>query len=123
MDSLSFQDHQHREAMRKSSDQLRQAILDARNGVCPATPLFPKRLPKDYSNATGPKPDTREGWDRSRRPTNERVREMMERKKSAGEIAAALKISVQKASAIMQAIRKRREPSQLEVDLKAKLWG
>jgi orotate phosphoribosyltransferase-like protein len=76
----------------------------------------------DYSNATGPKPDLR-----VRRGVEQggidQVAALMARKMSAGNIAKELDIPVQKATWMMAGVRKRRTPDELDIALKAKLWG
>lgn len=119
---VSMSDRAHREAMERGSDMLLRAIRDARMGVCPATPVWPVKLPMDYSNATGPKADDRK---RDGVPQGgiDHVEQLMARKMKAGEIAEELGVNVQKATWMMAGVRKRRGPSDFDRRLREPLWG
>lgn len=114
MSDLNWQDE-----VRIGSANLLAAIRAARAGTCPATPMQPVKLPPDYTNATGPKPDTRI---RGSMTSTEKVAALMARKKSPSEIARELDITTQKATSMIANIRKRRPPSELDVAMRAKLW-
>jgi hypothetical protein len=116
VDSISMADKMHRDYMEKASAQLLRAILDARAGTCPATPLNPAGLPRDYSNASGPKDDTRPRWGVDSGGLDQ-VEALMQRGKKAGEIAQAMGINVQKAVWMMKGVRNRRKP------VSSILWG
>lgn len=119
---VSASDDAYRAYMRKASNQLAEAIWLAKRGINPDTPLFPAGLPADYTDREGPKPDNRSrGSDR--RPSNEVVAEMMAQGKRSVEIAAALGISYQKASAIMKLVRRRKQLSEADKMRKQQLWG
>jgi hypothetical protein len=119
-DSVFFLDRQHRAEMEAGSDMLLMAIRPAQQGTCPATPVKPFRLPKDYTDYEGPKPDTRPRSSKQR-PTSERVAEMMDAGSTPKEIAAALKCNHQKATSIMQIVRAKR--TGLAERLAAPVWG
>lgn len=111
----------HCEDMRRGSDMLRDAILAHLRGTAPATRLEPVKLPPDFTGREyQPRPSRKR---KVQRPTNERVKEFMDLGMSAGQIGAELNISQQKARSIMQIIRNRRSPTELDLALKAKLWG
>jgi DNA-binding NarL/FixJ family response regulator len=103
-ENISAADSAYRAEMEAGSYMLLKAITALRNGTCPATPVKPYRLPPDWSdrvNPYGDKPKERAKY----RPSNERVIELIRQGFTAGQIAARLKISTQKATAIMAAIK------------------
>ncbi len=105
---VSMSDRAHREAMERGSDMLLRAIRDARRGVCPATPVWPVKLPPDWSDRVAPEPRP----SRAKVPKGgiDHVEQLMARKMKAGEIAEELGVNVQKATWMMAGVRKRRGP-------------
>lgn len=117
-------DQQRRDnaATAQGSANLLKAILAAKAGTCVVTPSQPVKLPMDYSNATGPKSDTRNRT--GVEPGSlDQVAALMARKKGASDIAKELGITIQKATWMMAGVRKRRTPSELDIAMRAKLWG
>lgn len=121
-DYVSMSDKLHRDAMQHGSDMLLRAITDLRMGVCPGTSPWPVKLPPDYGERPV-RPAIVQDGRKKPRPANDQVRDMMARKMGAGEIAAALKISHQKATSIMQLVRNQRPPTDAQLMAKRDLWG
>ena len=124
MDSITSSDLAHRDAMAKGSHELLQAIVWARKGYNPATREEPIKLPPDWSGRNAFNEAAAEKKERAApRPSNERIREMMERGLKAGQIARELKINHQKIVWAMKAIKlERRSDRQMEM-IRTGLWG
>jgi DNA-binding NarL/FixJ family response regulator len=115
-ENISAADRAYRAEMEAGSDMLLKAIKAARNGTCPATPVKPYRLPKDY---IGQEANLKA---RGLKPITERVADLMSEGKSAREIAAALHCSRDKAARLMRAVSN--PPSaDLAQRLAAPVWG
>lgn len=119
---VSAADDAYRTKMKLASNKLAEAVWLAKRGINPDTPLFPAGLPADYTDREGPKPDNRYR-NSDRRPSNEVVAELMAQGKRSVEIAEALGISYQKASAIMKLVRRRKQLSDADIMRKKALWG
>lgn len=124
MDSITSSDLTYRDAMAKGSHELLQAIIWARKGYNPATREEPLKLPPDWSKRTMIDLEAQEEKRReSRRPANDRIREMMERGLSPKQIAKELKTNHQEIVWIMKSIRlERRSDRQMEM-IRTGLWG
>ena len=121
MDSISMADAQFRKEMERASNQLVQAIHWARKGYNPATPTEPMKLPPDWSSREQRAIEIRERA--APRPSNERIREMMERGMRPGQIARDLKMSAQKVTWVMKAIKLQRRRDDLDEHINQSLWG
>jgi DNA-binding NarL/FixJ family response regulator len=119
MDSISMADAQFRKEMERASDQLVRAIHWARKGYNPATPTEPMKLPPDWSSREQRVIEMKERA--VPRPSNERIREMMERGMKPGEIARELKMSAQKVTWVMKAIKLQRRRDDFEERLNQQL--
>jgi hypothetical protein len=110
--------------MERGSQMLLAAINAARAGTCPATPLQPVRLPPDYTkHAAIAKELSEKSHFRNlgkRVPSYDRARIMLREGYTIRDIAAALKCSHQKATAMVKAIK---EQKPADDDLRGKLWG
>lgn len=124
MDSITSSDLTYRDAMAKGSHELLQAIIWARKGYNPATREEPLKLPPDWSKRTVfGDAEAKENRQPTTRPSNERIREMMERGLTAKQIAKELKTNHQKIVWIMKSIRlERRSDRQMEM-IRTGLWG
>lgn len=124
MDEINSRDRLYRKEMEQGSHELLQAILWAREGYNPATREEPIKLPPDWSkrNVFADAQDKESRRDIPR-PSNERIREMMERGLTAKQIAKELKTNHQKIVWIMKSIRlERRSDRQMEM-IRTGLWG
>ena len=124
MDSITSSDLAHSDEMAKGSHELLQAIIWARKGYNPATREEPIKLPPYWSGRNAFNEAAAEKKERAApRPSNERIREMMERGLKAGQIARELKINHQKIVWAMKAIKlERRSDRQMEM-IRTGLWG
>lgn len=122
-DAISILDQGYRDQMVYGSQQLLKAILHARKGYNPGTPDCPMKLPPDYTGRALPDYAARKGSRLSRRPSNEVVREMMERGMTSVEIAKELQCSRQMISAVMKAIQLQRRPDRQMEMIRKGLWG
>lgn len=124
MDSITSSDLTYRDAMTRGSHELLQAIIWARKGYNPGTRTEPVKLPPDWSNRTMIDLEAQQEKRReSRRPANNRIREMMERGLSPKQIAKELKTSHQRVVWAMKAIKlERRSDRQMEM-IRTGLWG
>jgi hypothetical protein len=109
--------------MERGSQMLLAAINAARAGTCPATPVRALRLPPDWNKRE------RERQLISERRTSPkdnpifdytRARIMLREGYTIRDIAAALKCSHQKATAMVKAVK---EQKPADDDLRGKLWG
>jgi hypothetical protein len=121
MDNISMADKIYRDAMQRGSDQLAQAIHWARKGYNPGTSEAPLKLPPDWSDRERRIIEVRERA--APRPSNERIREMMERGLEAGQIARELKVNVQKITWAMKAIKLERRRDDFDQRINQSLWG
>lgn len=123
MDRLVELDRLYRKSMQQGSAELLEAIKWARKGYNPGTREEPVKLPPDWSKRVAPDYESKKEDRPVKRPSNDRVREMMERGMKAGEIARELKMSHQKVVWAMKAIKLQRRPDrQLEM-IRTGLWG
>lgn len=124
MDEINSRDRLYRKEMEQGSHELLQAILWARKGYNPATREEPIKLPPDWSNRNVfNDAEAKESRRDTPRPSNERIREMMERGLTAKQIATELKTNHQKIVWAMKAIRlERRSDRQMEM-IRTGLWG
>ena len=123
MDFITAQDMEFRSAMERGSQELLDAIKWARKGFNPGTSEKPVKLPPDWSDRRSPDYEAIKGNRPAKRPSNERVREMMERGLSPKEIANELKTSHQKIVAISKTIKLQRRRNDFEERLNQQLWG
>lgn len=124
MDSITSFDLSYREAMTKGSHELLQAINWARKGYNPATREEPLNLPPDWSARNAFNEAAAEKKERAApRPSNERIREMMERGLTPGQIARELKMNHQKVVWAMKAIKLERRPDRQMEMIRKGLWG
>jgi DNA-binding NarL/FixJ family response regulator len=123
MDFLTAQDMEHRAAMERGSQELLEAINWARKGYNPGTREKPLKLPPDWSDRRSPNYEAMRGNRPEKRPSNERIREMMERGLSPKEIASELKTSHQKIVAISKTIKLERRRDDFEERIHQQLWG
>lgn len=122
-DKLSTSDRLHRKQMEEGSRQLLHAISYALKGYNPGTREAPIKLPPDYTDKKSPDYESMKGRRPEKRPSNDRIREMMERDMTAYQIAAELKCSHQKVTAIMRAIKLERRPDRKMEMIRSGLWG
>lgn len=124
MDSITSSDLTYRDAMTRGSHELLQAILWARKGYNPATRQEALKLPPDWSKRSAHVDSAvQKALNGVRRPSNERIREMMERGLKPGQIARELKMNHQKVVWAMKAIKlERRSDRQMEM-IRTGLWG
>jgi hypothetical protein len=122
-DSISESDRLNRQHMENGSKMLLDAILWARQGRNPGTREEPIRLPPDFTNKAAPDYASMRGNRPEKRPSNERIREMIERGLEAHQIATELKCSRQKVVAIMKAIKLQRRPDRRDEMIRTGLWG
>jgi DNA-binding CsgD family transcriptional regulator len=122
-DKLATLDREHRKHMEQGSRQLLEAILYAKRGYNPGTREAPLKLPPDYTEKRAPDYAAMKGNRPDKRPSNERIKEMMERGLTSQEIAAELKCSRQKITAIMKAIKLERRPDRQMEMIRTGLWG
>jgi DNA-binding NarL/FixJ family response regulator len=123
MDFVTAQDMEHRTAMERGSQELLEAIRWARKGFNPGTSEKPVKLPPDWSDRCAPDYASMRGNRPEKRPSNERIREMMERGLSPKEIASELKTSHQKIVAISKTIKLERRRDDFEERIHQQLWG
>lgn len=123
MDFVTAQDMAHRAAMERGSQQLLEAIHWARKGYNPATRQEPIKLPPDWSDRRAPDYESMRGNRPEKRPSNARIREMMERGLAPKQIARELKTSHQRVVAIMKTIKLQRRRDDFEERLNQSLWG
>lgn len=123
MDFVTAQDMEHRTAMEMGSQELLEAIRWARKGFNPGTSKKPVKLPPDWSDRRSPDYEAMKGNRPVKRPSNERVREMIERGLSPKEITRELKTSHQKIVAISKTIKLERRRDDFEERLNRQLWG
>jgi hypothetical protein len=119
MDFVTAQDMDHRAAMERGSKELLDAITWARKGFNPGTSAKPLKLPPDGTNRRSLEVKALD----EKRPSNEIVREMIERGLKPKEIARELKISVQKAVVIAKTIKLQRRRDDFEERINQRLWG
>jgi len=120
-DSVAQSDRLYRQSMQEGSHKLLEAIHWARKGYNPGTSEEAVRLPPDWANRKQIVIDHKEPA--VRRPSNERIREMMERGLTAVEIAKEMKCSRQKIVAIMKAIKLELRPDRQMEMIRTGLWG
>jgi hypothetical protein len=120
-DHINESDRRYREAMSMGSQNLLEAIHWARKGYNPGTSEEPLKLPPDWSDRQR---RAEEGQLRAGpRPSNDEVREMMEREMTAGQISRQLQINVQKITWIMKAIKLELRPDRQANMIRSGLWG
>lgn len=121
-DYLALSDQLHRKAMEDGSAKLLEAIVWARKGYNPGTREEPLKLPPDWTNKIAPDYSTKRKWPRAV-PSTDKVRELMEEGLTANEIAAILKQSRQKVTAVMKSIKLMRHRDELDERINKALWG
>lgn len=124
MDEINSRDALYRKEMEQGSYNLLKAIEWARKGYNPATSEEPLKLPPDWSARNAFNEAAAEKKERATpRPSNERIREMMERGLKAGQIARELKMNHQKVVWAMKAIKLERRPDRQMEMIRTGLWG
>lgn len=110
--------------IRRGTQLLGEAIRAARAGTHPATPLHPVKLPPDWGKkAEIAKELSEKSHFRNmgkKVPSYDRARIMLREGYTIRDIAAALKCSHQKATAMVKAIQ---EQKPADEELRGKLWG
>lgn len=117
-----MQDMTYRNEMERGSAQLVQAIRWARLGHNPGTAKEPVKLPPDWTNKVAPDYASKPKYPRSV-PCSQRVQEMMDQGKNAGEIAAVLKQSRQKVVIAMKTAKLQQRKDDFEERINQQLWG
>lgn len=120
MDEIDSHDMKYRKEMESGSQRLLKAIHWARKGYNPATSKEPLKLPPDWSDRQQRVIEIKKRA--APRPSNERIREMMERGLKASDIARELKVNRQKIVWAMKAIKLERRPDRQMEMIRTGLW-